>query len=81
MAQFLQELPFLKRLKRAQIYEKLEEGLLKIVTLDKHDVVDCSSGVYLLLNGKILMLDHTLDDPNVFTTKQVAKPGTWVGQK
>ena len=37
--------------------------------------------VYLVLNGKIVYQDHSLDDPYAFKVSMIARPGIVIGVK
>jgi hypothetical protein len=57
-----------------------------VLTLAKGDIVDIAAQdsdapVYLLLNGKVILQNHSLDDPFEAQTLQVTKPGMFIGVK
>ena len=64
---YLNTLPFLKRLNPDKIHERLISKEIKIVSepnqklvgIDLDDIVN--GDVWLLLNGKVLLREHSLD--------------------
>ena len=53
------------------------------MTLQKEDIVDISlpntSFVYIVLNGKVVLREHSMNDPFEFNIIQVARKGHILG--
>lgn len=74
---------FFHKIEEQLLRECLQEGSMQVITLDKKRLLDVSqdedSPVYLLLNGKIVLQEHSLDDPYNLRTIQITKPGLFIG--
>lgn len=86
LARYLIRFPFFKRLSEEQILELLGQNLLSVEELDRDDILHISGSqkpstenCFIVLNGKILMKDHYLDEPYNYNIMQIATQGSCVG--
>jgi hypothetical protein len=80
-AKILHKLPFFCRIKAKVMVEKGYIKDMKIETFNERDVLlmPDDDSVYVVINGKVIMREHSTDDPIDTTMKQIAKSGSILG--
>ena len=74
MADYLRKFEFLETLSVEQIQTMLFKKELKVITLQKDEIVPVSrvtDKVYLVINGRVMTHSHSLNEPSQFTIVQV----------
>jgi hypothetical protein len=79
----LHTFPVLKRFKFEELLELINNEDIEVVQLQKDDIIDVSlpntSNVHIVLNGKVMLREHSMNNPFDFNIIQIATKGHIIG--
>lgn len=79
----MQTFPVLKRFSYEYILDLVNKSELEVIQLNKDQILEISlpntSHVHIVLNGKVVLREHSMDDPFDFNVIQVATKGHIIG--
>jgi hypothetical protein len=79
----LHTFPVLKRFKFEDLLELINNEEIEVVQLQKDEIIDVSlpntSNVHIVLNGKVMLREHSMNNPFDFNIIQIATKGHIIG--